>query len=88
MALLRGAARCWRSVRWTAGADWRSSSWAGRAGPGTARALLHEAVAAHGWDTDDVVPRMVDGWTLFDAVSARRPEDGTEPSQGAGVRTD
>ncbi|THA75710.1 hypothetical protein E6R60_16605 [Streptomyces sp. A0642] len=51
--------------------------------PGTVRALLDEAVAAHGWDSDDPVPVTIDGWTLFDAVSARRPEGGTESEEGA-----
>ncbi|MFI6647081.1 hypothetical protein ACIBI8_05555 [Streptomyces sp. NPDC050529] len=50
--------------------------------PGSVRALLDEALAAHGWDTDDAVPRTIDGWPLFDAVSARRTEAEAEPAQG------
>ncbi|MFJ2091567.1 hypothetical protein ACIOEW_20185 [Streptomyces sp. NPDC087901] len=42
--------------------------------PGTVRALLDEAIAGHGWCADDGVLRRVDGWALFDAVSARRPD--------------
>ncbi|WP_406447892.1 hypothetical protein OG782_03385 [Streptomyces sp. NBC_00876] len=47
--------------------------------PGTVRALVDEAISVHGWDTDDAVPRTVDGWSVFDAVSARRPETTQEP---------
>ena len=39
--------------------------------PGTARAVIDEATE-RGWDPDDPPVREVDGWTLFDAVAARR----------------
>ncbi|BCJ47484.1 hypothetical protein GCM10010168_18420 [Actinoplanes ianthinogenes] len=39
--------------------------------PGTARALLDEALA-NGWRPDDPSPVELDGWTLFDPVFARR----------------
>lgn len=56
---------------------------------GTVRALYDEAVAAHGWDPEDAVPRMIDGWTLFTAVLARRPERShEEPEQGNTGPTD
>ncbi|MFI0721573.1 hypothetical protein [Streptomyces sp. NPDC021224] len=38
--------------------------------PGTARALLDEALA-RGWDPDTPSPLLLDGWTLFSAVRAR-----------------
>jgi hypothetical protein len=41
--------------------------------PGAARALLDEALA-RGWQPDDPAPARLDGWDLFDAVSARRPQ--------------
>lgn len=40
--------------------------------PGTARALLDEALA-QGWDPHDSSAHEMDGWTLFDAVATRRP---------------
>ncbi|MGY5129853.1 hypothetical protein [Streptomyces nigrescens] len=39
--------------------------------PGTARALLDEALAK-GWCPDDPVTAEMDGWALFDAVATRR----------------
>ncbi|TLS45403.1 hypothetical protein FE633_15170 [Streptomyces montanus] len=39
--------------------------------PGTARALL-DAALAHGWRPDHPASAEMDGWTLFDAVAARR----------------
>lgn len=39
--------------------------------PGTARALLDEALTK-GWCPDDPVTAELDGWALFDAVVARR----------------
>ncbi|MER5279946.1 hypothetical protein ABT025_29990 [Streptomyces sp. NPDC002809] len=56
--------------------------------PGTVRALLEEAVTTHGWCTDDAAPRCIDGWTLFDVVSARRHEGDAGPQRGATDRSD
>jgi len=39
--------------------------------PGVARALLDEAFV-RGWQPDASVRSEIDGWTLFDAVLARR----------------
>ncbi len=39
--------------------------------PGTARALL-DAALARGWRPDHPSGEEMDGWTLFDAVAARR----------------
>lgn len=39
--------------------------------PGTARALLDEALA-RGWNPDDPPARLLDGWDLFAAALARR----------------
>ncbi|WP_031524814.1 hypothetical protein [Streptomyces sp. NRRL F-5123] len=38
--------------------------------PGTARALLDEALS-RGWDPDVPSPLLLDGWALFTAVRAR-----------------
>ncbi|GAA4935892.1 hypothetical protein ACFPM3_06095 [Streptomyces coeruleoprunus] len=46
--------------------------------PGTARALLDEALA-RGWEPDDPVVRELDGWSLFDAVAERRGAAPTPP---------
>ncbi|MEU6265855.1 hypothetical protein [Saccharopolyspora shandongensis] len=46
-------------------------SWLNLHEPGTVRALLDEALA-NGWDPDDPSIKQIDGWLLFDAVSARR----------------
>ncbi|MEV5537229.1 hypothetical protein AB0L13_10240 [Saccharopolyspora shandongensis] len=46
-------------------------SWLNLHEPGTVRALLDEALA-NGWDPDDPSIKQIDGWLIFDAVSARR----------------
>jgi hypothetical protein len=47
--------------------------------PGTARALLDEALA-RGWDPGSPPVEVLDGWTLFDAVHSRRePSPETSP---------
>lgn len=48
--------------------------------PGTARALLDEALA-RGWDPAAATGETVDGWTLFAATHARR--HGTDDASGA-----
>ncbi|WUW25757.1 hypothetical protein OG521_35360 [Streptomyces sp. NBC_01463] len=53
--------------------------------PGTSRALLDEALL-RGWCTDAPQVLAVDGWTLFDAVAARRNEaPGDDRSDPDGV---
>ncbi|TDD47712.1 hypothetical protein [Saccharopolyspora elongata] len=46
-------------------------SWLNLHEPGTVRALLDEALAG-GWDPTDPSTEQIDGWLLFDAVSALR----------------
>ncbi|MFD0023989.1 hypothetical protein [Streptomyces sp. NPDC058382] len=46
--------------------------------PGTARALLDEALS-RGWCTDAPAVHVMDGWELFDAVSDRRNGPASDP---------
>lgn len=49
----------------------KENGWLNLHEPGTARALLEEALAS-GWQPDDPAVTAIDGWQFFGTVAARR----------------